>query len=320
MTLQKTIALGTLGFGVSLGLALLGFSRGAVTIAQLAPAPTPRPASTEKPLPLKPDVPYVPTPEAVVTEMLKLAGVTRDDTVYDLGSGDGRLVISAVKDYGAKRGVGVDINPGLVRLSNENAQKAGVSDRVQFVQQDLFQTDFRDASVVTLYLLPDINLKLRPKLLSSLRPGTRIVSHSFTMGDWKPDKTVTVPGNANASGPRNLYYWVVPSNIAGDWKGRVEYAPNRGQAYTLRFTQQFQQVKGEAIAEGKKYTIPNITLTGDRLTFSRTETIQGQQGVIQFNGRIEGDTLKGTAGVKWGILARNFPIVAQRNASTQAAK
>jgi hypothetical protein len=318
VTLRKTIALGTLGLSVSLGFALLGFSRGAVTIAQLAPAPTPAP--TEDPLPVKPDVPYVPTPEVVVTEMLKLAGVTPEDTVYDLGSGDGRLVISAVKDYGARRGVGVEINPGLARLSNENAQKAGVSDRVQFLQQDLFQTDFRDASVVTLYLLPDINLKLRPKLLSSLKPGTRIVSHSFTMGDWKPDKTVTVPGNATASVPRNLYYWVVPSNISGDWKGRVEYAPGRSQSYTLRFTQQYQQVKGEAIAEGKKYTIPNITLTGDRLTFSRTETVQGQQGVIQFNGRIEGDTLKGTAGVKWGILARNFPIVAQRSGNQQAAK
>ncbi|XGV99672.1 MAG: cyclopropane-fatty-acyl-phospholipid synthase family protein [Leptolyngbya sp. BL-A-14] len=311
VTLRKTIALGTLGLSVSLGLALLGFSKGAVTVAQLAP--TPAPAES----PLKTDGPSASTPEPVVAEMLKLAGVSRDDTVYDLGSSDGRLVISAVKDYGARRGIGVDTNAGLTRLSNENAQKAGVSDRVQFLQQDLVQTDLSDASVVMLSSLPDINLKLRSKLLSSLKPGTRIVSYSLTMGDWKPDKTVSVPGSATASAPRNLYYWVVPSNISGDWKGRVEYAPGRGQPYTLRFTQQYQQVKGEAIADGKKYTIPNITLIGNRLTFSRSETIQGQQGVIQFNGRIEGDTLKGTAGVKWGILAKNFPIVAQRGQTLQ---
>ncbi len=314
MTLRKMVSLGALGLGVSLAVAFLGgLGSQTATIAQLAPTPSP----TENPIPSKPDVPYVPTPEIVVTEMLKLAGVNRDDVVYDLGSGDGRLVITAIKDYGARRGVGVDINPGLVRLSNENAQKAGVGDRAQFLQQDLFQTDFREASVVTLYLLPQINLKLRPKLLSDLKPGTRLVSHAFTMGDWKPDKTVTVPGNATSSVPRNIYYWVVPANISGDWQGRVEYAPGRSQPYTLRFNQQFQQVKGDAIADGKKYTIPNITLTGDRLTFSRSETIQGQQGTIQFNGRIEGNTLKGTAGIKWGVLTRNFPIVAQRSTTLQ---
>ncbi|XHX79820.1 MAG: SAM-dependent methyltransferase [Stenomitos frigidus ULC029] len=314
MVLRKQIGLGIVGAVVSLSLAVLGGNERAATIAQTAPTPAP----TEKPIPTKPDVPYVPTPEAVVTEMLKLAGVSREDVVYDLGSGDGRLVVTAVKDYGARRGVGVDINPGLVRLSKENAQKAGVSDRVQFLQQDLFQTDLRDASVVTLYLLPEINLKLRPKLLSDLRPGTRLVSHAFTMGDWKPDRTVTVPANAGSSLPRNLYYWVVPERIAGDWEGRVEFAPGRSQPYTLRFTQQFQQVKGDAIADGKKYTIPNIALTGNQLTFSRAETIQGQQGAIQFKGRIEGNTLKGTASVKWGPLTRNLPILAKR--SSQATK
>ncbi|HEY9655435.1 MAG TPA: class I SAM-dependent methyltransferase [Crinalium sp.] len=314
MVLRKQIGLGVMGAVVSLSLAFLGGSERTATIAQTAPTPTP----TENPIPSKPDVPYVPTPETVVTEMLKLAGVSREDVVYDLGSGDGRLVVTAVKDYGARRGVGVDINPGLVRLSNENAQKAGVSNRVQFLQQDLFQTNLRDASVVTLYLLPEINLKLRPKLLNDLRPGTRLVSHAFTMGDWKPDKTVTVPASAGSSLPRNIYYWVVPERVAGDWQGRVEFAPGRSQPYTLRFTQQFQQVKGDAIADGKKYSIPNITLTGDQLSFSRAEKIQGQQGAIQFKGRIEGDTLKGTASVKWGPLARNFPIVAKR--STQATK
>jgi SAM-dependent methyltransferase len=149
------------------------------------------------------DVPYVPTPQTVVDAMLSLAAVTKDDVVYDLGCGDGRIVISAAKKHGA-RGVGVDIDPDRIQEANANAKTAGVSDRVKFIEQDLFQTDFKDASVVTLYLLPDINLKLRPKLLSELKPGTRVVSHAFDMGDWKPDKTESVDGN------RTIYFWIIP--------------------------------------------------------------------------------------------------------------
>lgn len=151
------------------------------------------------------DVPYVPTSTAVVNEMLKLAKVTKDDMLYDLGSGDGRIVITAAEKFGT-RGVGVDIDPQRVKEARENAQKAGVSDRVEFRQQDLFQTDLKNASVVTLYLLPEINLKLRPKLFSELKPGTRIVSHQFTMGDWKPEKVVQV-------GDSTIYSWVVPETI-----------------------------------------------------------------------------------------------------------
>lgn len=151
-----------------------------------------------------PDVIYVPTPEAVVDEMLRLADVKSNDLVYDLGSGDGRIVITAAKERGA-RGIGIDINPERIQEANENAKKAGVTDRVEFRQQDLFETDFSNATVVTLYLLPALNVKLRPKLLSQLKPGTRIVSHAFDMGDWKPDKVVEVGG-------RTVYYWVVPAN------------------------------------------------------------------------------------------------------------
>ncbi len=166
--------------------------------AQAAPNPV-----TEAPT-RAPDVVYVPTPEPVVNEMLRLANVQSNDIVYDLGSGDGRIVITAAKQRGA-RGIGIDINPQRIREANENAQKAGVTDKVEFRQQDLFQTDFSDATVVTLYLLPELNVKLRPKLLSQLRPGTRIVSHAFDMGDWKPEKVVEVDG-------RTVYYWVVPEN------------------------------------------------------------------------------------------------------------
>ncbi|MGH9834210.1 MAG: SAM-dependent methyltransferase [Blastocatellia bacterium] len=153
------------------------------------------------------EVPYVPTPDKVVEEMLRLANVGKNDVVYDLGCGDGRIVITAALKYGA-RGVGVDIDAERIKESNENARKAGVTDRVKFLQQDLFETNFSEATVVTLYLLPDVNLKLRPKLLSELKPGTRIVSHAFDMGDWKPEKVVKVPGNDRE---RTIYYWVVPA-------------------------------------------------------------------------------------------------------------
>jgi ribosomal protein L11 methylase PrmA len=148
------------------------------------------------------DVPYVPTPEPVVNAMLKLAQVKRGDVLYDLGSGDGRIVIAAAKRYGV-RGTGVDIDPERIREANANARKAGVSARVRFLNEDLFDIDFRDATVVTLYLLPRINLKLRPKLLAELRPGTRIVSHGFDMGDWKPERVAEV-GNST------IYLWTIP--------------------------------------------------------------------------------------------------------------
>ena len=155
---------------------------------------------------IKRDVPYVPTPQNVVDEMLRLANVTKDDVVYDLGCGDGRLVITAVQKFGAKRGFGVDIDPERIAESNANAKAAGVTDRVTFAVQDLFQTDLKDATVVTLYLLPEVNLKLRPKLWSELRPGSRVVSHSFNMGDWAPQKTVTV-----SPGGQRLYFWTIPA-------------------------------------------------------------------------------------------------------------
>lgn len=162
----------------------------------------------------QPDVPYEPTPYPIVTELLKLARVNQNDVVYDLGSGDGRIVITAVKQFGA-RGVGVEIDPSLIKRSQENARKAGVENRVRFLQQDLFQTNLSDATVVTLFLYPDVNLRLRPKLLQELKPGTRIVSHEHSMGDWKPDRVVTVQGPTRQ---HLLYYWVVPENIPAHLK------------------------------------------------------------------------------------------------------
>lgn len=160
------------------------------------------------------DVPYVPTPSKVVEEMLNVAGVTGNDLLYDLGSGDGRIVITAAQKFGTQ-GVGIDINPKLIQEAFNNAQKAGVTDRVQFLQQDLFKTDLSKATVVTLYLLRSVNLKLRPKLLKELKPGTRIVSHSFDMGDWKPDRVVIVD---NGDRKHVLFYWVVPETIPAHLK------------------------------------------------------------------------------------------------------
>jgi len=149
-----------------------------------------------------PDVIFVPTPQEVVEDMLRLANVQKGDVLYDLGSGDGRIAITAARKYGIKA-TGIDIDPERIREANENAKKAGVTSLVQFRQENLFTADFRDATVITLYLLPDLNVKLRPKLWNELKPGTRIVSHQFEMGGWKPEKRLESNG-------RTIYFWTVP--------------------------------------------------------------------------------------------------------------
>ena len=151
----------------------------------------------------QPDVIFVPTPHEVVDDMLRLANVRKGDVLYDLGSGDGRIAIAAAKKYGIKA-VGIDIDPQRIREATENARKAGVTDLVQFRQEDLFKADFREATVVTLYLLPDLNVKLRPRLWGELKPGTRVVSHQFDMGNWKPEKRLESSG-------RTVYFWTIPA-------------------------------------------------------------------------------------------------------------
>jgi len=157
-----------------------------------------------------PDVPFVPTTEEAVQAMLKLAGVQKTDIVYDLGCGDGRIVVSAAKDFGA-RAVGIDIDPQRIAEAKENAKKAGVENRVRFEENDLFEADIHEATVVTLFLLSSVNLKLRPKLLQDLKPGTRVVSNTFDMGDWKPEKEVTVGDPEEQSYlSHRLFLWTVP--------------------------------------------------------------------------------------------------------------
>jgi SAM-dependent methyltransferase len=175
----------------------------AILSTSFAVAQTPQPRRD-------PDVPYVPSTDDAVESMLKLAGVTKADTVYDLGCGDGRIVIAAAKNFGA-RGVGIDINPVRIAEARENAKKAGVENLVRFEENDLFEAQFSDATVVTLFLLSSVNLKLRPKLLAELKPGTRVVSNTFDMGDWKPEREFTVPSaSADSYLSRRLYLWTVP--------------------------------------------------------------------------------------------------------------
>ena len=186
------------------------------------------------------DVPFVITPDNVTLEMLKLAKVGPKDYVIDLGSGDGRIVIEGARRFGA-RGLGVEIMPDLVRLSNANARAAGVADRATFREQDLFKTDLSAATVITMYLLPEVNLQLRPALLA-LKPGTRLVSHDWDMGDWQPDQTVTVAAPDKPIGREKssrLHLWVVPAQIAGLWCGAAGL-----RSFSIELTQSFQSFQG----------------------------------------------------------------------------
>src|SRR5262245_60415389 len=158
------------------------------------------------------DVIWVPTPDDVVDRMLRMAQVTKDDLVYDLGAGDGKIAIAAARNYGA-RSVGIEYNPDMAKHAQGNVVKAGVQDRSRIIQGDIFATDFSQATVITLYLLPALNLKLRPTILN-MKPGTRVVSHSFTMDDWEPDETSSSDG-------RRAYFWMVPANVNGGWSADI---------------------------------------------------------------------------------------------------
>ncbi len=247
-------------------------------------------------LPGVPFVRYVPTPEEVVAEMLQLARVNRDDLVYDLGCGDGRFVITAAKLFGA-RGVGVDIDPARVQESEENAQREGVADRVRFFVHDLFETDIRGATVVTLYLFPDLNLKLRPKLLRELRPGTRVLSYQYHMGEWEPDTRRTVrKGRISPEQPDPVYYfWVIPADAAGLWRWSIG-----DREYHLRLVQTFQKIQGEVKVEGRMGTIKEPRLEGDRLGFTLVQEVQGKRVLMRFNGRISGDFIEGRVEIQGG--------------------
>jgi SAM-dependent methyltransferase len=227
--------------------------------------------------PAKLDVPYVPTPPAVVARMLDLANVRENDFVIDLGSGDGRIAIAAAKDRGA-RAMGVDIDPVRIREANENAKNAGVAERVTFRQQNLFETPIGDATVVTMYLLEEVNIRLRPRILAELRPGTRVVSHAFDMNEWEADQHSTVNG-------RDVYFWVVPAKAGGRWE--VNSGNHR---FEIDLKQTFQKIQGSASINGRSTPLRNAQLRGDVIQF----TVQvGEEGPLALRGRIVGDAIEG---------------------------
>jgi SAM-dependent methyltransferase len=228
--------------------------------------------------PRTPDVIFVPTPQPVVDAMLKLANVQPGEMVYDLGCGDGRAVITAARDFGA-RGIGVDIDPERIEESNANAKSAGVTERVEFKQADLFQMKFSDADVLFLYLLPKLNVQLRPRILDDLRPGSRVVSHAFSMAEWEADQRMEVDG-------KTIFFWIVPAKVAGNWTLSLP----GGDRGVLSLKQEFQTVSGTLKAKEKTLPIADARLKGSTLTF----TFGAGPDAGRVSAEITGNRLEGT--------------------------
>ncbi len=279
----------------------------------------------------EPEVPYVSTPDEVVAEMLRIANVGKDDVVYDLGCGDGRIVITAAKMYGC-RGVGIDINPERIKESRENAIKARVSDKVQFIQMDLFEADIREASVVTLYLLSGVNIRLRPKLFRELSPGSRVVSHEFGMGKWEPDATSSVKAE-NYRDPylfnyweeefagywrtHKVYLWIIPGNVNGTWKLKIQNIAGN-EEFTLRFDQEFQRLRGQAV-EGVSSIpvfIKGVKMRGNMLLFTLEGKLKGSTESMRFEGIIQGNSMQGTMEIEGSSRREKIKWTAKRDLST----
>jgi SAM-dependent methyltransferase len=234
------------------------------------------------------DVIWVPTPQSLVERMLDMTGVTAKDYVIDLGAGDGRTVIAAAK-RGA-RTLGIEFNPDMVALAKRNAEKAGVSGNAQFIQGDIFKTDFSKADVLTLYLLPSLNLKLRPTILK-MRPGTRVVSHAFTMDDWQPDQTDTVEN-------RTAYMWIVPAAVEGTWQLGTSNGKARNDELVLR--QRFQYAEGLVRINGKIGQLRDFKVQGTQISFTMFEPTSGDPLRYDFTGRVSDDTMGGVVKLPGG--------------------
>lgn len=236
------------------------------------------------------DVPYVPTPLEVVDEMLSQAGLKAGDVLYDLGCGDGRIVIEAAKRHGVKA-IGIDIDPLRISECNANAAKAGLAGKVRFIQQDLFEADFKDATVVTMYLLTSVNLRRRPKLLADLKPGTRLISHSFGMGDWRPDRTTTV--RLSYDNDRGVHFWIIPANASGRWEWDLS-AGGTKRHFVFDAAQRFQDLSGPVTADGEPLKVYELALSGDVITFVLTAQQGGKTASSVYEGKIRGNTVVGT--------------------------
>jgi SAM-dependent methyltransferase len=229
------------------------------------------------------DVPYVPTDQAVVPAILRLAKISANDVIYDLGCGDGRIVIAAAKRFGA-RGVGIDIDPIRIQECQENARRAGVCDRVQFLQTSLFDVDLSPASIVTLYLLPSLNIRLRSKLLSQLRPGSCVISNHFDMADWRADEIVPTHH-------RNLHRWVIPAWVAGEWHCTINDPAGRRHLH-LNLERRYQIVTGKGAIAGHETMIGHGRINADRLTFRLVEWGRGG-AIMRYAATVEGHQLRG---------------------------
>jgi SAM-dependent methyltransferase len=245
------------------------------------------PLPAQSPKPPRLDVPFVPTPQPTVEAMLRVANVGPNDFVIDLGSGDGRILITAARLHGA-RGFGVDINPERVKEGTENAKAAGVSARVQFFQKNLYSTPIAEATVVTMYLLPRVNLELRPRLLSELKPGTRVVSHDFDMDDWQADLQVNVRGSGSV-----VYLWIIPARVAGRWQVRAP-ALRGAESFDIEITQKYQEI--EAVARGldRPVTVRDAWLEGGRIAFTLVDDGDYAHRV-RFEGRVSSNMMEGIA-------------------------
>jgi hypothetical protein len=251
--------------------------------------------------------PYVPTPQVVVDEMLRIGKVGVGDFVVDLGSGDGIIVLTAATRLKA-RGFGVDIDPDLVRLANAEAKKRGVADRASFHVQDVFKADISKATVLTLYLLPDMMVDLRPKVFRELKPGARVVSHDYHFGDWHPDEQFTwdVPEKEKVNGvpSATVYLWIVPARVAGRWQ--IDVAAPANESYDLTLRQNFQNldgtVKGGGVKGGK---LTQSRLAGEEISFAFT--VGGDRH--RFKGRVAGETMEGTVQLAGGKGAARWSAV-----------
>jgi len=234
----------------------------------------------------EPDVIFVTTPPRVVMEMLKVAALKKDDLLYDLGSGDGRIVIAAARDFGA-RAVGIEIDQKLIDESVENAKRAKVADLTSFRKEDIFKADIHDATVVTLFLLPGVNQMLIPKLYRELQPGTRIVSHRFDMGDWKPDVSLRGYGS-------DVYFWFIPANIEGDWNITVYREKEDPSRQNWGFQQTFQVARGSD--RRRKAVFREIGIYGKEIEMV-VEDGMGFGSIMEMSGHVDGDIMEGTAKV-----------------------
>ena len=238
------------------------------------------------------DTPYVQTPQNVVDRMLQVAHVGPSDYVIDLGSGDGRMVITAAQKYGA-RGFGVDLDRRLVELANKRAASAGVADRAVFYERDLYDTDLSGASVVTIYLLPEVNLMVRPKLLATLKPGTRVVSHDYNMGDWPPDEQMVLDAPDKPVGrdkKSKVFYWIVPANAAGTWRWELPIT-GKPAVFNLSVAQNFQSIKGSVLVDGQSLPLEKARLNGEEISFSVNDPRSRTR--YEFGGRIAGQGITG---------------------------